>query len=366
VLVGLRAVPHVRKPHTTRLSCMRSSVKSSGLPVAAGALCGLAAGAASLALVTRSRPRSLAGKAVLITGGSRGLGLELARQLGRQGSKLILVARHEDELEKVATELTRAGVSVHTIAADIADPETGPRLRTKALEAFGRIDILINVAGVILVGPIDSLEIPDFEQAMNVMYWGMVRTTLAFLPDLLEIGDADIVNITSIGGKIAVPHLLPYSAAKFAATGFSEGLNAELRGRGVHVLTVAPGLMRTGSFLQAEFTGAVDAEYRWFALSAALPGISINVKQAAGQIIRSLKRRDRELVITKVAQTAARVKGTFPAMTQAVLEKVNDLLLPRPNTAKQHRTGKELDNAQPVLFHKATTLGRAAAATHNE
>ncbi len=345
---------------------MRSSAKFSTSPVVAGTLCGLAAGAAALILVTRSRPRSLAGKVVLITGGSRGLGLELARQLGKDGCKLILVARQEHELETVAAELTRSGVPVHTIPADVSDPEDVSRIRNQALAAFGRIDVLINNAGVILVGPVDSLEEPDFEHAMNVIFWGTVRMTLAFLPDLLQSGDADIVNITSIGGKIAVPHLLPYSAAKFAATGFSEGLSAEVRSRGVHVLTVTPGLMRTGSFLQAEFGGASEAEYRWFALSAALPGISISARRAAAQILRSLRRRDRELAITKVAQIGTRVAGVAPGLTQAVLEKVTDLVLPAPNTAKQHRTGKELDGSQPVLFHKLTSLGRAAAAGHNE
>ncbi len=345
---------------------MRRSANFSISPVLAGAFCGLAAGAAALSLVTRPRPRSLAGKVVLITGGSRGLGLELARQLGRQRCKLILVARQEQELKEVAAELTGSGISVHTITADVSDADAIPHIRSNALQAFGRIDVLINNAGVISVGPIDSMATSDFEDAMNIMYWGTVRTTLAFLPDFLQAGDSDIVNITSIGGKIAVPHLLPYSAAKFAATGFSEGLNAELRGRGVHVLTVTPGLMRTGSFLQAEFTGAVEAEYRWFALSAALPGISISVKRAAAQIIRSLQRRDRELVITKVAQIGARFAGTFPGLTQALLGKVTELVLPAPKVAKSHRTGKELDASQPALFHKLTRLGRAAAAAHNE
>lgn len=345
---------------------MRRSVNLSISPVVAGTLCCLAAGTAALALVTRRRARSLAGKVVVITGGSRGLGLELARQLGRRGCKLILVARQEQELKQVAAELTGAGMLVHTISADVSDPESILRLHTGALQAFGSIDILINNAGIISVGPVDSLEISDFERAMNVMYWGTVRTTLAFLPDLLQSGDSDIVNITSIGGKIAVPHLLPYSAAKFAATGFSEGLNAELRGRGVHVLTVTPGLMRTGSFLQAEFTGAADAEYRWFALSAALPGISISVRRAAAQIIRSLERRDRELAITKIAKIGTRVAGACPAITQAALQTATSLVLPGPNAAKRHQTGKELDASQPPLFRKFTGLGRAAAASHNE
>jgi short-subunit dehydrogenase len=294
------------------------------------------------------------------------LGLEIARQLAAQGCKLILVARDSTELEQAAEELSASGTEVRTIAADVSDRASIERLRDEALGAFGHIDILVNNAGIIAVGPIDSFEESDFERAMDTMYWGTARLTIALLPALLKTGDADIVNITSIGGKIAVPHLLPYSAAKFAATGFSKALGAELRGRGVHVLTVAPGLMRTGSFLNAEFAGDARSEYRWFALSSAMPGISMSASRAGEMIVRSLRRRDRELVITKAAQLGSRFSGMFPALTQQLLEIANDWLLPGPDSNHKHYKGRELHAEQSPLVQYLTTSGKAAAATHNE
>ena len=331
-----------------------------------GAACGLAVGVAIAGTLRRPTHRSFAGKIALITGGSRGLGLELARHLGAQGCKLILVARDPAELDEAANELSASGVDVRTIAADVSDRASIERLRDEALAAFGHIDILVNNAGIITVGPVDSFEPSDFERAMDTMYWGTARLTIALLPALLKTGDADIVNITSIGGKIAVPHLLPYSAAKFAATGFSKALGAELRGRGVHVLTVTPGLMRTGSFVNAEFAGNARSEYRWFALSSAMPGISMSAPRAAEMITRSLRRRDRELVITKAAQLGSRFSGLFPALTQRLLEMANDWILPGPDSNHKHYKGSELHSEQSPVVQYLTTPGKAAAAKQNE
>jgi short-subunit dehydrogenase len=279
---------------------------------------------------------------------------------------LILVARDSAELAEAANELSASEIEVRTIAADVSDRASIERLRDEAFAAFGRIDILVNNAGIIAVGPVDSFEEADFERAMDTMYWGTARLTIGLLPTLLKTGDADIVNITSIGGKIAVPHLLPYSAAKFAATGFSKALGAELRGRGVHVLTVTPGLMRTGSFLNAEFSGNAPSEYRWFALSSAMPGISMSAKRAAELITRSLLRRDRELVITKAAQLGSRFSGLFPALTQKLLEMANDWLLPAPDSNQKHYKGSELHQEASSVVRYLTTLGKAGAVTHNE
>ena len=116
-----------------------------------------------------------------------------------------------------------------------------------------------------------SATVADFEDAMGTMFWGMVYTTLAALPQMTERGAGRIVNITSIGGKVAVPHLLPYCCAKFAAVGFSEGIRAELAKDHIKVTTVVPGLLRTGSHANAVFKGDHHKEYGWFSLAATRP-----------------------------------------------------------------------------------------------
>lgn len=329
-------------------------------------LAGAAAAAGALGLSRAvSVRRSLSGRVALITGGSRGLGLELARELASHNCALVLTARSDEELTEAATELRSKGARVHTIPCDLTHPEQVKQMVHQAKQAFGSIDILINNAGIIVVGPADSFTEPDFEQAMDVMFWGTVRPTLALLPDFLASGDADIVNISSIGGKIAMPHLLPYTCAKFAVRGFSEGLQSEVRRRGVHVLTVTPGLMRTGSHLHAEFSGRQSAEYRWFALAATVPGISMEVGRAAKQIVESLIRRDRQLTLTASANTASRVHGAFPELVLHALEWVNTML-PSPSTNGHRLEGHHLDELQPTLLRKMTALGKHAALTQNE
>jgi len=186
------------------------------------------------------------------------------------------------------------------------------------------------------------------------------------LPDFLRSGDADIVNITSIGGKIPMPHLLPYATAKFAMTGFSEGLSAEIRSRGVHVLTVTPGLMRTGAHLQAEFAGNQRQEYRWFALGASVPGFSMQISRAATQIVNALIDRKRELVLTVAACAAARIFGGSPGPSLKLLESVNDYILPDATDETTRRSGKDLHSSQPAVFRGLTIFGTKAAEAQNQ
>ena len=254
---------------------------------------------------------------MLLTGGSRGLGLQLARILARQGCRLILVARDQRELESTAEEL-RILTSVSILPGNLTDPAQLKHLVNEALNIWGVIDILINNAGRIAVGPVDAFNESDFHAAMDLMFWAPVRLIQQLMPHMLSRGDADIVNISSIGGKIAVPHMLPYSSAKFALCGYSQGLSAELSGRGIHVLTVTPGLMRTGSHKQAEFTGNAAEEYSWFALGATLPGVAIAVDRAAAQIVSALRRRRKSLTITWSAQLASRLYGAFPEIALPV------------------------------------------------
>ena len=228
------------------------------IPVAAAAI-GAAAAATAF---RRLRPEDdLAGEVAVITGASRGLGLLLAAELARRGCRLVLCARDIAELNHAATRLRKAGADVTTVACDVTREESAGQLIDAAREHYGRLDILINNAGIIRVGPVQSTSPADYEAALAAMAVAPVRLTLAALPVMQAQGHGRIVTITSIGGKLGVPHLLPYSTAKFAAVGFSEGLRAEL-GRGpVTVTTVVPGLMRTGSHVQAEFAGRRDQEF---------------------------------------------------------------------------------------------------------
>jgi len=156
------------------------------------ALFGLAIGAGVLTVAMRSsKTLDLNGRVVLLTGGSRGLGLELARHLARHGCRLILVARDELELDRAVAELRAAGAVVQKLACDLTKPEDIDTMTVEALKIFGRVDILINDAGVISVGPIDSVRQSDFRHAMELMFWGPVRTTLirprtSFVPEMLK------------------------------------------------------------------------------------------------------------------------------------------------------------------------------------
>ena len=244
----------------------------------------------------RFRQRSIAGEVVLITGGSRGLGMALAKQFAREGCRVAICARDSEELARAKQELAKQGFRVLTSICDVTHQPDVERTVEQVSRELGPIDILINNAGQIKVGPIASMDLDDFQSALNVMFWGTVYPTLTLLPSFTARDKGDIVNITSIGGKVAVPHLLPYTCAKTAAVGFSEGLRAELSGTGVVVTTIVPGLMRTGSYNAAQFKGDHEAESTWFSLGASLPGISMGAERAARQILQAVKRGDSEKI----------------------------------------------------------------------
>src|SRR5213080_4590888 len=209
-------------------------------------------------------PFSYRDKVALITGGSRGLGLEIARQICARGAKVVLIARDPEELARAKTELDRLATEVLTIQCDLVDTAQIQSAVQQTLQRFGKIDILINNAGVIEVGPIDHLQLKDFDRAMRIHFWAPYILQFLIVPQMRAKGGGRIMNISSIGGRIAVPHMAAYSASKFALTGFSDAIRAELAGDNILVTTVTPGLMRTGSHIYATFKGDHAAEYKWF------------------------------------------------------------------------------------------------------
>lgn len=280
----------------------------------------LGAGVAS-ALAVRTLARSqfdYRGKVVVITGGSRGLGLAIARQLAAQGARLALLARDEGELDRAARDIAARGAPVLAVPCDVRDEPTVARAIGRVMQDWGRVDVLINNAGIIQVGPLAHMTTDDFANALATHFWGPLYTTLAVLPHMKRQGGGRIVNISSIGGKVAVPHLLPYSASKFALIGLSDGLRAELAADKIKVTTVAPGLMRTGSHYNALFKGRHASELAWFALFDSLPVSSISVERAASQIVAACRRGDPALTISVQAQLLAATNALLPNVGAAI------------------------------------------------
>lgn len=335
--------------------------------------------AAGVALVAGSllsfRKDDVHGEVALVAGASRGLGLLIARELARAGCRVAICARDQTELERAQELLAGQGLQVETFVCDVTDPDQVTRLVEEVSMRIGPVDILVNVAGVIQVGPDSAMDDADYRLAMATMFWGPFQLTRAVLPAMRSRGSGRVATITSIGGKIGVPHLVPYSAAKFAAVGFMEGLRAELAGTGISATTVVPGLMRTGSHLRAWFAGQSEREYAWFALGASLPVVSMDAERAARRIVGAVRAGRREIVLTPLAKVATRVHGVAPSSTTALLEVMGRLLPAAPESAppaeglpgRHLLEGDEADAAlDSPLLRRATTWGRQAAHRFNE
>jgi NAD(P)-dependent dehydrogenase (short-subunit alcohol dehydrogenase family) len=334
----------------------------------ATALVAVAAGAGALlalrATLWRRRAYDFRDKVVLITGGSRGLGLELSRELAAKGAKLAICARDPGELRRAKDELEASGARVFTHQCDVTDKADVDTLVATVAAHLGPVDVLVNNAGVIEVGPLESMTLGDFEETMKTHFWGPLYATMAVLPRMRARRSGRIVNISSIGGKIGVPHLVPYCASKFALAGLSEGLRAELVKENVYVTAVYPGLMRTGSPRNATFKGQHRAEYAWFSISDALPVTAMSSKRAARQIVSAAGRGEAEVILSVQARAAIAFKHLCPELA-ADLAAVANALLPAPGGIG---TGRALgkDSESKLSPSPLTVLGERAALRNNE
>jgi short-subunit dehydrogenase len=329
----------------------------------------LAAAAGGALLLARSSSRrssdySFRGKTVLLAGSSRGLGLVLARQLAEQGARLVLCARDQRELEISRYELQSHGTDVITVTCDLRDPHAVESMVDEVIAQRGRIDVLINIAGTILVGPIETMTLDDYREQMDSNYWSAVHTCYYVVPHMQERGGGRIVNVSSIGGKMAVAHLVPYCAGKFALGGFSRGLRAELAKDGIVVTTVFPGLMRTGSPRNAMFKSQNQSEYAWFSISDSLPGISMDARHAAHDIIEATRRGEVETVLSVPAKIAALVDQVVPEVSGDLMA-MAARYLPRPGGIGT-RALKGAESESALTRSPLTALSERAARENNE
>ncbi|MES2802096.1 MAG: SDR family oxidoreductase [Bdellovibrionota bacterium] len=279
-------------------------------------------------LIESTTPQSFRGQSAIITGGSRGLGLALARELINENCNVTLLARDEDELKRAKKELDKLNRGeVHIITCDVTDNVQLSKAIHEAADLYDGVDLLINNAGSIVVGPWESMNQQDFEAQMRIHLYAAMNSIRVALPFLRQkTSGKRIVNICSMGGRVAVPHMLPYDTSKFALSGFSQGLATELYDEGISVTTIYPGLMRTGSPIQAAFKGDHEKEFAWFQSADVLPGFSTAAQDAAKAIIQAARERRFELMPFLPAKLRLGLASFFPELVAYTLVLLNRLL----------------------------------------
>lgn len=332
-------------------------------------LLGVVAGATVVAcqLLRRSRFLPLDHKVVFITGGSRGVGLLLAREFATKGARVAVCARREAELQRAKDQLAQEGLSISTFVCDVRVQEQVETLIRDVEAQLGPIDVLVNNAGVMELGPVETLTLADHENELQTHYFAHLYTIDAVLPSMKSRGGGRIVNITSIGGKFPLPHMAAYCGAKSAATGFSQTLHAELLKDNVLVTTVCPLIVRVGSFYNADMKGQHRKEFALGALFNAFPLTSMSGPRLARQIVGAAQHGDAVLIPSRREKLVLSFFGLFPGLTCEVLGVVNRFL-PGPegpeSIGKESRKGKE--STTPLTPSLLTLLNDRAALDTNQ
>lgn len=250
---------------------------------------------------------------VIITGASKGIGAELARQLAAKGAKLVLAARSEKELEAVAEDCRKAGAAVVTVKADVSVERDCQAIVAGAVIAFGRVDTLVNNAGVSMWARFEDIEdVSVLERIMRVNYMGAVYCTRHALPYLRE-SRGRLVGISSLAGRTGVPTRTGYAASKHAMTGFFDSLRIELAGSGVTVTMVYPGFVSTG--IRENATGP---DGKPIMVSPVREGEVMTVEDCARRIVRGIERREREVVMTARGKMALWLKLLAPGLVDRI------------------------------------------------
>jgi short-subunit dehydrogenase len=256
----------------------------------------------------------------VVTGAAAGIGAALALRLASRGCHLALADIDGGALAGVASAARKTGVTVSEHAKNVADPAAADKLRDAVLARHGRANVLVNNAGVALLGRFEEITTADMEWLFAINFWGTVRMCRAFLPALAREPAAQIVNLSSIFGVVAPAWQTAYAASKFAVRGFSEALRHELEDTGVGVSVVHPGYVKTAIARNARVGAAVDPQQAADRVANFDRMAGNSPDQAAERIVKGIERREKRILIGSDAIRLDLLQRLFPVSYWAVMK----------------------------------------------
>jgi NAD(P)-dependent dehydrogenase (short-subunit alcohol dehydrogenase family) len=292
-------------------------------------------------------------RVIVITGSDSGFGLVQARQVAEQGAIVVLAARDARKLEAAAGAVRRDGArEVLACPTDVTNPEEAQWLIDSTIDRFGRIDVLINTAGQMLVGAEPTLTLDDLRTMMQVNFWGAVYTSRAALVPMRKARFGRIANVSSIGGRFAAPHMQPYTISKFALTGYTKSLRPEALRDNIYVTGIYPSTIRTGGRRHAWFKGNQEAEYGWFSLGDVLPGVAMSVETAARKAIRGIQGGDPEVIIGLGARFKIAIDGLMPNWSSEMMDLLERAFPAPANRDAPAIQGKDIRGTIPDITNR--------------
>lgn len=259
---------------------------------------------------------SLNGKVVILTGATQGIGRALALELAQKKPRLVLAARDAAQLEEAAAQVRARGAEVRVVPTDVGVQQDDERLVAKTLEAFGRIDVLVNNAGIGAMARFDETsDLSIYERVMRVNYFGCVYLTHAALP-ALKTSRGLIVTVASLAGLTGVPTRTAYAASKHAVFGFYDSLRIELRGTGVDVTMIAPDFVVTEIHRRA-----LGSDGKPIGTTPMQESHIMTAEECARRIVRAMEKRQRLLVLSLRGKVGRFVRLVAPGLIDAIAVK---------------------------------------------
>jgi dehydrogenase/reductase SDR family member 7B len=254
-------------------------------------------------------------KVVIITGGSSGIGKAMAEVFGKNGSKILITGRNSSDLNQAVADLKNQGIDAHGFRADVSVEEDNKKMAEEAIQRFGRIDVLINNAGITMRAVFNDVDLDVVKKVMDINFYGVLYATKYCLPEILK-NKGSVVGISSIAGYRGLPGRTGYSASKFALNGFLEVLRAEMLHKEVHVLTACPGFTSSNIRKRAlSKDGSQQGE------SPRDENNMMSAEECAHRIYKATVSRKKILVLTTQGKFTVMLNKLFPIFMDKLVYK---------------------------------------------